>query len=147
MLSELSRSLDNLSELFFYLDNRQRAIMATAYMTPSLANRLKRDFSRERATYERLNLYNALSGSRFDKQVKYELKTFLPDLLIRQDKMSMAHSIENRVPFLDNEIVEKAFSIPEQFLLLRNSPNGKNAEKYLLKKLLKIYHTVRGDEP
>jgi asparagine synthase (glutamine-hydrolysing) len=49
--------------------------------------------------------------------------------------MSMAHSIDNRVPFLDNEVVDKAFSIPEHLLLLRNSPNGRNTEKYLLKKM------------
>ena len=135
LLSELNRNLNNPSELFRYLDKRQRAIMATAYMTPSLASRLKRDFSRDSATSERLALYDTLSGSRFDKQVKYEMKSFLPDLLIRQDKMSMAHSIENRVPFLDNEVVDKAFSIPEHLLLLRNSPNGRNTEKYLLKKM------------
>ena len=49
--------------------------------------------------------------------------------------MSMAHSIENRVPFLDNEVVEKSFSIPEKFLLLRKSPKDSNTEKYLLKKM------------
>lgn len=135
LLIELNRNMNNPSELLRYLDNRQRAIMSTAYMTPFLAGRLKRGFSRERASSDRLVLYDTLSGSRFDKQVKYEMKTFLPDLLIRQDKMSMAHSIENRVPFLDNEVVEKAFSIPEHFLLLRNSPYGKNTEKYLLKKM------------
>jgi asparagine synthase (glutamine-hydrolysing) len=61
--------------------------------------------------------------------------SYLPDLLIRQDKMSMAHSIENRVPFLDNEVVGNSFSIPEKILLLRKSPEGYNTEKYLLKKM------------
>jgi len=109
--------------------------MATAYMTPFLAGRLKRDFSRGRAVTDRLDLYDNLSGSRFDKQVKYEMKTFLPDLLIRQDKMSMAHSIENRVPFLDNNMVDFSFSIPQRHLLLRKTPEGLNNEKYLLKKI------------
>ena len=49
--------------------------------------------------------------------------------------MSMAHSIENRVPFLDNEIVENSFSIPEKYLLIRKSEEGYNTEKYLLKKM------------
>ena len=83
----------------------------------------------------RLSLYRSLSGSLFDRQVKYEMLSYLPDLLIRQDKMSMAHSIENRVPFLDNEVVENSFSIPEKYLLLRKSPEGYNTEKYLLKKM------------
>jgi len=135
LLSELNRNLNKPSELFRYFDNRQRAIMATAYMTPFLAGRLKRDFSRGRAVTDRLDLYDNLSGSRFDKQVKYEMKTFLPDLLIRQDKMSMAHSIENRVPFLDNNMVDFSFSIPQRHLLLRKTPEGLNNEKYLLKKI------------
>lgn len=136
LLTELNRNLNNPSEVFrYFLDNRQRAIMSNAYMTPFLAGRLMRNFSRDRAISDRLALYNTLSGSGFDKQIKYEMKTFLPDLLIRQDKMSMAHSIENRVPFLDNEVVNGAFSIPEQFLMLRDSSIGKNTEKYLLKKM------------
>ncbi|MGI6311119.1 MAG: asparagine synthase (glutamine-hydrolyzing) [Bacteroidales bacterium] len=136
LLTELNRNLNNPSEVFrYFLDNRQRAIMSNAYMTPFLAGRLMRNFSRDRAISDRLALYNTLSGSGFDKQIKYEMKTFLPDLLIRQDKMSMAHSIENRVPFLDNEVVNGAFSIPEQFLMLRDRSIGKNTEKYLLKKM------------
>lgn len=36
---------------------------------------------------------------------RYEMQTYLVDLLIRQDKMTMAHSVENRVPFLDRKLV------------------------------------------
>ena len=136
LLTELNKNLNSPSELFRYcFDNTQRAIMSNSYMTPYLAGMLKRDFSRERALSDRLALYDTLSGSEFDKQVKYEMRSFLPDLLIRQDKMSMAHSIENRVPFLDNEVVKGAFSIPEEFLMMRKSPHGRNSEKYLLKKI------------
>jgi len=139
LLIELNRNLNRPSELFRYcFDNRQRAIMSNAYMTPYLAGRLKRGFSRERALSDRLVLYDTLSGSRFDKQVKYEMSSFLPDLLIRQDKMSMAHSIENRVPFLDNEVVKGAFSIPEKFLMMKKSPHGRDSEKYLLKKIAAV---------
>jgi asparagine synthase (glutamine-hydrolysing) len=51
------------------------------------------------------------------RQRKYELLTYLPDLLMRQDKMSMSHSIENRVPFLDNEMVSMSLTIPSDALL------------------------------
>ena len=135
LINEVYRDLNKPSEFISYLNNRQRAVMAASFLTPYLAGRLKNDFSRDKAMGERLSIYENLSGSRFDKQVKYELITYLPDLLIRQDKMSMAHSIENRVPFLDNEVVKNSFSIPEKFLLLRNSPEGKNTAKYLLKKM------------
>jgi len=67
--------------------------------------------------------------------VKYEILSYLPDLLIRQDKMSMAHSIENRVPFLDNELFSFSFSIPLEYLLVKTIAEGKDSEKYMLKKI------------
>lgn len=48
----------------------------------------------------------------------YDLQTFLPSLLDRNDRMTMAASIECRVPFLDHHLVEKAFRIPESELFL-----------------------------
>jgi asparagine synthase (glutamine-hydrolysing) len=109
--------------------------MATAYMTPIIATKLRNGFTNEKATKVRRSLYRSLSGSLFDRQVKYEMLSYLPDLLIRQDKMSMAHSIENRVPFLDNDVVENSFTIPTKYLVMRKSPEGYNNEKYLLKKM------------
>ena len=49
--------------------------------------------------------------------------------------MSMAHSIENRVPFLDNDVVDHSFTIPAEYLIKRKTAEGSNNEKYLLKKL------------
>lgn len=135
LLHELKKNLRNPQGLFQYFDNEYRAIMATAFMTQDAARRLKSDFKYESAMESRRSLYRTLTGSIFDRQVKYEMLSYLPDLLIRQDKMSMAHSIENRVPFLDNEVVENSFSISEKLLLLRKSPEGYNTEKYLLKKM------------
>jgi asparagine synthase (glutamine-hydrolysing) len=42
----------------------------------------------------------------------FELKTFLHGLLVVEDKISMAHSLETRVPFLDDDLVEFAIRIP-----------------------------------
>ena len=42
----------------------------------------------------------------------FEAKTFLQGLLIVDDKLSMAHSLETRVPFLDNDLVDFAQSLP-----------------------------------
>lgn len=68
----------------------------------------------------KLNLTNGLDNRRRvikkidlpnkQKNIIYEMKTFMHDLLIKQDKMTMAHSIENRVPFLDNDLVEYSLS-------------------------------------
>ena len=41
-----------------------------------------------------------------------EARTFLHGLLVVEDKMSMAHSLETRVPFLDNDLVDFATSLP-----------------------------------
>jgi asparagine synthase (glutamine-hydrolysing) len=42
----------------------------------------------------------------------FEAKTFLHGLLLVEDKLSMAHSLENRVPFLDNDLVDLAMRVP-----------------------------------
>ena len=42
----------------------------------------------------------------------FEAKTFLHSLLVVEDKLSMAHGLENRVPFLDNELVDFAMRLP-----------------------------------
>jgi asparagine synthase (glutamine-hydrolysing) len=42
----------------------------------------------------------------------FEAKTFLNGLLVVEDKLSMAHSLETRVPFLDNDLVDFAQKIP-----------------------------------
>jgi asparagine synthase (glutamine-hydrolysing) len=42
----------------------------------------------------------------------FEAKTFLQGLLVVEDKLSMAHSLEARVPFLDNDLVDFAMRLP-----------------------------------
>ena len=42
----------------------------------------------------------------------FEAKTFLHGLLTVEDKLSMAHGLENRVPFLDNDLVDFAMRCP-----------------------------------
>jgi asparagine synthase (glutamine-hydrolysing) len=135
LLHEIRKNLKQPNEILNYLNHKHRAIMSTAFMTPEMAGKLWGGFDESRAREVRRTLYMGLGGSLFDRQVKYEMQTYLPDLLIRQDKMSMAHSIENRVPFLDNEVVKNSFSIPEKYLLLKMSPEGRNTEKYLMKKM------------
>jgi asparagine synthase (glutamine-hydrolysing) len=51
------------------------------------------------------------------KALYFDFKTFLNGLLLVDDKLAMAHSVEGRVPFLDNDLVETAVRIPSQFKL------------------------------
>ena len=47
----------------------------------------------------------------------FEAKTFLHGLLIVEDKLSMAHGLETRVPFLDNDLVDFSMKIPVRLKL------------------------------
>lgn len=47
----------------------------------------------------------------------FEAKTFLHGLLVVEDKLSMAHGLETRVPFLDNDLVEFAMRCPVRLKL------------------------------
>lgn len=61
-------------------------------------------------------LGSAAGGGKINKMLYVDTKTSLPDdLLLKADKMTMANSIELRVPFLDHKILEFAASLPENF--------------------------------
>ena len=47
----------------------------------------------------------------------FELSTFLSGLLVVEDKLSMAHGLETRVPFLDNDLVDFALRVPVKYKL------------------------------
>lgn len=47
-----------------------------------------------------------------NRSLYFEAKTFLHGLLLVEDKLSMAHSLETRVPFLDNDLVDFAMRLP-----------------------------------
>lgn len=60
---------------------------------------------------------DGLAGS-INRSLYFEAKTFLNGLLIVEDKLSMAHSLETRVPFLDNDLVDFAMRVPVKMKLL-----------------------------
>jgi asparagine synthase (glutamine-hydrolysing) len=68
----------------------------------------------------------------------FEAKTFLHGLLVVEDKLSMAHSLETRVPFLDNDLVDFATKIPARLKLgnlteivrLNENEPGSKTQKY-----------------
>lgn len=71
----------------------------------------------------------------------FEAKTFLHGLLVVEDKLSMAHGLESRVPFLDNDLVDFAMTVPvglklgnlgEVVRLNENEP-GPKTERYFQK--------------
>ncbi len=89
--------------------------------TPSVLSRVG-----ETSPFERFRtIFEGYPGQLDDREsyvtasLYFELKTFLHGLLVVEDKVSMAHSLETRVPFLDNDLVDFAVSLPLR-MKLRN---------------------------
>ena len=82
-----------------------------------------------------LRWFRDVEGQPLLSQLLYvDSKTWLPDdLLLKADKMTMAASIELRVPFLDHKVVEFAASLPPHYKI--NNGEG----KFILKKLMEKY--------
>jgi asparagine synthase (glutamine-hydrolysing) len=59
-----------------------------------------------------LRCFNEAPGGLLDRLCRVDLQTYLLELLMKQDQMSMAASIESRVPFLDDRLVEHLVSVP-----------------------------------
>jgi len=72
----------------------------------------------------------------------FEAKTFLHGLLIVEDKLSMAHGLESRVPFLDNRLVDFAMQIPTR-LKLGNLENVIRLDENEPGKLKKYYNKTK----
>lgn len=75
----------------------------------------------------------------------FEARTFLAGILSVEDKVSMAHSLEVRVPFLDNDLVDFARALPSRYKLAHFHPQGtkgaskggrKSEGKHILRKAL-----------
>ncbi|MGH7432460.1 MAG: asparagine synthase (glutamine-hydrolyzing), partial [Candidatus Methylomirabilales bacterium] len=64
-----------------------------------------------------LRCYDEASGGILERMSHADLQTYLVELLMKQDQMSMAASIESRVPFLDHEFVEHVTAMPGRFKL------------------------------
>jgi asparagine synthase (glutamine-hydrolysing) len=62
-------------------------------------------------------LDNADAEDVLDKLLYADTKTYLHELLMKQDQMSMAASIESRVPFLDHKLVEFTAHMPRKMKL------------------------------
>ncbi|HEX9444544.1 MAG TPA: asparagine synthase (glutamine-hydrolyzing) [Candidatus Binatia bacterium] len=64
---------------------------------------------------ECLRCYEEMDGGTLERMSRADLQTYLVELLMKQDQMSMAASIESRVPFLDHEFVERIVRLPSRF--------------------------------
>ena len=90
--------------------DRQRTLLGGA---------LAASITPERAYGPSRQFFDAPNGRStvLDRLLYADLKTYLVELLMKQDQMSMAASIESRVPFLDHKLVEFAASLPNRLKL------------------------------
>lgn len=68
---------------------------------------------------ELLRCYESAAGGALDRMGRTDLETYLVELLMKQDQMSMAASVEARVPYLDHRLVEHVTALPSRMKLRR----------------------------
>ena len=97
----------------FYFDN-----FFSAFGEAEQSGLLTSEFVREAAPSEAykhvLEYWEHSAGEMLQRLIYTDIKTYLVELLMKQDNMSMAASIESRVPFLDHVLVEFASRIPRE---------------------------------
>lgn len=87
---------------------------------PNIFNKI--DIEEPKKIFERVFTFNnqlkyATPEEHIQNSLYFEIKTFLPGLLLVGDKLAMANGLEERFPFLDNELVDFAQKIPLKFKL------------------------------
>lgn len=104
-------TVDHAADLTFF-DNF--AAIGVARQRDLLSPRLAALVTRERAYGGLLARFNAprAGTATLDRLLSTDMSTYLVELLMKQDQMSMSASIESRVPFLDHHLVEFAAGLP-----------------------------------
>src|SRR3954468_5866328 len=84
-----------------------------------LADRLRGEATASQAYRGSLAFFDKPNGhsTLLDRLLYADLKTYLVELLMKQNQMSMATSIESRVPFLDHRLVEFVSTLPDEMKL------------------------------
>jgi asparagine synthase (glutamine-hydrolysing) len=99
--------------LFEEMDKRYFRLINRA---PELGDEIRWEMLNGYSPFEALrtvfNGDNVGKESYFDLMTHFDFKTLLPALLQVEDRVSMAHGIESRVPFLDHPLIEMVATIP-----------------------------------
>ncbi|MEX1128837.1 MAG: asparagine synthase (glutamine-hydrolyzing), partial [Vicinamibacterales bacterium] len=89
---------------------KQSALLSSAFAAMATPERA---YGPSRAYFDTPNGRSTM----LDRLLYTDLKTYLVELLMKQDQMSMAASLESRVPFLDHHLVEFAAALPARLKL------------------------------
>ncbi|HLI29636.1 MAG TPA: asparagine synthase (glutamine-hydrolyzing) [Terriglobia bacterium] len=96
----------------FYFDNFYSAFTESAQQELLAENQRP---AQGEAYQNSLVYWQRSSGDLLHRLLYTDIKTYLVELLMKQDNMSMAASIESRVPFLDHILVEFTAGIPSRY--------------------------------
>ena len=100
----------------FYFDNFFSAF-SESDQAALLTNEVLKECAAGKAYQHVLEYWEHSSGEMLQRLLYTDIKTYLVELLMKQDNMSMAASIESRVPFLDHLLLEFATNIPQDLQL------------------------------
>jgi len=115
-LSHTCLGVDSASWSSFYFDNFLSAF-SEAQQAQLLTEETRQRFAQGAAYQHVLEYWENSKGELLQRLLYTDIKTYLVELLMKQDNMSMAASIESRVPFLDHRLVEFATRIPQEVQL------------------------------
>lgn len=145
---KLRRGINSLSEK----DRALRYIESYSFFDSKMVSRLTNQFNKEHndclteLIKDKFKLYNLNSISAVDSMMFLDSRLALSDdLLLYTDKLSMQHSLEVRVPFLDVELMKFVESLPDKFKVntFQNKIlHKKLAERHLPKDI--IYRKKKG---
>lgn len=97
----------------------------------------------ETVVSKRLDMLKRTPGKGLRKYMNYEMQTYMQDVLMRSDKMSLASSVELRVPYLMPELIEYSTTIPDEQLVDGIMEDPMRHTKKIMKS---ITEDVFGDE-
>ena len=116
-------------------DSIDSFIRASQFHSETRLSKLRPDSNLRPAIEKRRAIFHEGHADHLSNCLKYDMRTHLVDLLVRQDKMMMAHGVENRVPFLDDDVIAFARALPAEHLVGPSSPTGMPGTKVVVKAL------------
>ncbi|MBI2055007.1 MAG: asparagine synthase (glutamine-hydrolyzing) [Candidatus Sungbacteria bacterium] len=122
-------------------DLARALVLLSAIYDPKVVREACPWFDGEQALRERLELWAATPETdALEHLMAYERRAYMEELLHRQDRMSMTHSIENRVPYLDPRVLALARRLPTRLKvavgLFPRRGTAPRATKPILKRLV-----------
>ena len=110
-------------------------IRATQFHSEARLSKLRPEANLKPALERRRALFQEGGADHLSNSLKYDARTHLVDVLMRQDKMTMAHGVETRVPFLDRHVIDFARALPAEHLVGPSLPDGESGTKIVVKAL------------